>query len=724
MLGKIAVGLGAKALVGAVGSAVSGAYGAVSKTGQALGAAGKAIGEAVNSDSTQDTKPSNVITGNFGMAGSAGRQRITGGGTLPAPKTAAKPQVSAKMPTKDLLDTVIKYLSSIDKTLKSQIEFDRRAMQEQTQVEREAIIESKPSVAFSSIKDRLSGLKSDVKDNASIIAKVAKFALILGGTAALIASSLDQKQLDALKENVNQFKKSFGWLGELGAAVGAGGLLGFLFGGKGVTGRLKGGLVGMVAAHVIQRLYSSFSGGNKTDENGNIILDENGKPIKESRSMSGIGYGLSAIAGGIAIRSIAKRLPAAKLAAQTTGQLSRAAGASSVVGIQAATRKGTSWLASRRGRKFLVILGRKLGKGLLAKIGKYLARIVAGLLLTATGVGAIPGILVILGSIAFIGWDILDIATSIYDAFTESAAEDTTAVAVPVVKETDATKVSGTTSGSNAITAVSKSETGRPEEAQAFFQSKGWTKEQAAGIVGNLVVESRLKTDAVGDGGQAYGIAQWHPPRQAKFKEVYGKDIRNSSFQEQLEFVNWELNNSEKAAGNALRKATTASEAATIVDKKYERSAGLHTAERVSNANAVMAGDYGKLSTGGASGYSSTSTSDSMGETAGKVMSNSIASVGKVIGAIGSSVIKPGVARSFAPMVSNTPEKINNESMKVQNDITFGIKKEKSKDLIKAPSTPNGVSITKPVKSFSNMDPNYSKLDVLTVYLGHFRLAA
>ena len=532
---------------------------------------------------------------------------------------------------------------------------------------------------------------------------------------------MDEKQLDALKENVNQFKKSFGWLGELGAAVGAGGLFGFLFGGKGVTGRLKGGLVGMVAAHVVDRLYSSFSGGNKTDADGNVLIDQNGEPIKESRSMSAAGYGLSAAAGVIAARSIAKRLPAAKLAAQSAGQLGRAAGSSSIAGVQAATRKGTSWLASRRGRKFLIILGRKLGKGAFAKVAKYLARIVAGLLMTATGVGAIPGILVILASVAFIGLDLFDIATSIYDAFNESATEDTAAMAVPAKKEQTATKVAGTAAGSSAITAVSKSETGKPEEAQAFFEGKGWTKEQAAGIVGNLVVESRLKTDAVGDGGKAYGIAQWHADRQDKFRQVYGKDIRQSSFAEQLEFVNWELNNTEKAAGNSLRGATTADQAAAIVDKQYERSAGLHLSERVSNANAIMAGDYGKLSTGGASGYSSGSSDTGIGG----MVNAGAGKLGEIFGMLGSSVVKPGVRRVDTPSTPNASEQINNESTKLQNDITFGIKKEKSKGNITMPTISAGKPRNpSPVKSVSSMDPNYGNIDVLSTYLAHFKLAA
>lgn len=128
--------------------------------------------------------------------------------------------------------------------------------------------------------------------------------------------------------------------------------------------------------------------------------------------------------------------------------------------------------------------------------------------------------------------------------------------------------------------------------AVAFFQSKGWTKAQAAGIVGNLQAESRinLRTNLVGDSGKAYGLAQWHPDRQASFQNVYGKPIRSATFNEQLEFINWELNNTEKKAGRLIRATKTAEEAARVTDQHYERSKGKHRQTRVNNAIALDGG--------------------------------------------------------------------------------------------------------------------------------------
>ncbi len=118
-----------------------------------------------------------------------------------------------------------------------------------------------------------------------------------------------------------------------------------------------------------------------------------------------------------------------------------------------------------------------------------------------------------------------------------------------------------------------------------FFMGMGWTKEQAAGIVANLQRESSMNPKAVGDNGQAYGIAQWHPDRQREFFKTFGKDIRQSTMQEQLAFVQYELTQgAEKRAGNMLRAATNAKQAGEIVSKYYERP-------RDKDKEAAMRGD-------------------------------------------------------------------------------------------------------------------------------------
>ncbi|MBB4863354.1 hypothetical protein HNP46_002201 [Pseudomonas nitritireducens] len=105
-----------------------------------------------------------------------------------------------------------------------------------------------------------------------------------------------------------------------------------------------------------------------------------------------------------------------------------------------------------------------------------------------------------------------------------------------------------------------------------YFQNFGWTKEQAAGIAANLSTESGFDPQAVGDGGDAYGVAQWHPDRQAEFRKWAGKSIQNSTLEDQLGFVNYELTQgNERAAGDALRATKTAGEAGAVVSRRYER---------------------------------------------------------------------------------------------------------------------------------------------------------
>lgn len=114
----------------------------------------------------------------------------------------------------------------------------------------------------------------------------------------------------------------------------------------------------------------------------------------------------------------------------------------------------------------------------------------------------------------------------------------------------------------------------RMQQALAYFKDAlNITTEQAAGIVGNLVGESGLNPSAKGDGGKAYGIAQWHPDRQANFKKQFGIDIRQSTFQQQLEFVAWELKNTERNAFNKLLGAGTIAEATQSFMRWFERPA-------------------------------------------------------------------------------------------------------------------------------------------------------
>lgn len=111
----------------------------------------------------------------------------------------------------------------------------------------------------------------------------------------------------------------------------------------------------------------------------------------------------------------------------------------------------------------------------------------------------------------------------------------------------------------------------KEEEAVAFYISRGWTLEQSVGIVGNLIHESNLDTEILGtaDDKGSRAIAQWHGDRLKLLKSKYGN--KWTDYRNQLEFVDWELKNTEKKAGDALKNSKGVWEAGRVVSDLYER---------------------------------------------------------------------------------------------------------------------------------------------------------
>lgn len=152
------------------------------------------------------------------------------------------------------------------------------------------------------------------------------------------------------------------------------------------------------------------------------------------------------------------------------------------------------------------------------------------------------------------------------------------------------------------------------------FVAMGWSREQAAGIVaGAIIGESNGNHQAVGDGGQAYGLAQWHPDRQRAFAQWAGKDIRQSTRDEQLNFIDFELRQGkEQKAGRALMAAQTAEESARVVTIMSERPADpagqanirAGIASRLNRPN-VLSGAGAAVANSTDNSQSSTSTSTS-----------------------------------------------------------------------------------------------------------------
>jgi hypothetical protein len=122
----------------------------------------------------------------------------------------------------------------------------------------------------------------------------------------------------------------------------------------------------------------------------------------------------------------------------------------------------------------------------------------------------------------------------------------------------------------------------------SFFQSKGLSKAQAAGIVGNFMQESSLTP---GDNSASgLGLAQWIGGRRtAEVAYAKGLGLNPLSENAELQFAWHELNTSEKGALTALRGASSPAEAAKIFEKLYERAGIPALSNREAYANAAFA---------------------------------------------------------------------------------------------------------------------------------------
>jgi tail lysozyme len=128
------------------------------------------------------------------------------------------------------------------------------------------------------------------------------------------------------------------------------------------------------------------------------------------------------------------------------------------------------------------------------------------------------------------------------------------------------------------------------QKALNYFMGKGLTREQAAGIVGNLMQESRINpNDTTGDGGRSHGIAQWNGQRLSNLKQFaasQGKPWNDLGVQ--LDFMWHEMTgpkgvmggSNESRALAALKSARTPAEAAVRFEQAYERAGAPNNAAR------------------------------------------------------------------------------------------------------------------------------------------------
>ena len=122
----------------------------------------------------------------------------------------------------------------------------------------------------------------------------------------------------------------------------------------------------------------------------------------------------------------------------------------------------------------------------------------------------------------------------------------------------------------------------KARQAVDYFVNKGLTREQAAGLVGNLMRESGMNIAATNPNSGAYGLGQWLGDRRTRLFRRYGY---HPTFEQQLDYVWDELNTSHRRGLQMLRASKTVNDAARNAFGYYEFSAGPEAAVRAMNGS-------------------------------------------------------------------------------------------------------------------------------------------
>jgi hypothetical protein len=133
-----------------------------------------------------------------------------------------------------------------------------------------------------------------------------------------------------------------------------------------------------------------------------------------------------------------------------------------------------------------------------------------------------------------------------------------------------------------------------------YFVDKGLTKDQSAGIVGNLMQESGVSPTSIQyDGGPGRGIAQWsvggrwdasHDDNVAWYASDHG--LSRWSLDAQLDFIWFELSH-DGYGYSKLKAATSVSDATVVFMADYEICGDCDSSKRIEYAEQALA-DYGK----------------------------------------------------------------------------------------------------------------------------------
>jgi hypothetical protein len=162
----------------------------------------------------------------------------------------------------------------------------------------------------------------------------------------------------------------------------------------------------------------------------------------------------------------------------------------------------------------------------------------------------------------------------------------------------------------------SKHATAHPElakQAYDYFTGQGHSPDAAAGLTARMSKESGFDETAVGPGGTHKGLFQWSQSRRENIQRETGIDVWSANFADQLKAAQWELTNSERAAGNSIDAAKSANEAGQLTSSQYIRP-GSSQAEKDAEAQATgaLADVYKRQFAGAQQGPQGSSLADVM----------------------------------------------------------------------------------------------------------------
>jgi len=118
----------------------------------------------------------------------------------------------------------------------------------------------------------------------------------------------------------------------------------------------------------------------------------------------------------------------------------------------------------------------------------------------------------------------------------------------------------------------------------------GITGDDFAAIAGNLIQESRMNPQQVGDNGTSFGLAQWHAGRATEMEKYFGKPMAQITGAEQAEYLAQDLT-SGKYSGvlSSMRGTKRLAEKTALFSKGYENPGDPQIDKRIGYAQQVQA---------------------------------------------------------------------------------------------------------------------------------------